>query len=368
MAEIIKIVLTGGPCAGKTTAIKFLKTKLENLNIKVLVLAEVASELMSRGITPQKVGTYKFHKQLFETQLREEKLLEKTATDSDGEKTVILYDRGLLDSKAYVTDEEFKKYISLSGKNEDMLRNAYDAVFHLKSIALSDESIYMQNENSIRKEDINLAKVLDEKILSIWTGTAHLRVIANEKDFSKKLDNLLKEVTGFIGIPEPLEIERKFLIKYPNIDFLANMNTCRKIPITQAYLNTPEEGIFRVRKRGNGKDAVYIKTVKIKINDLKRIEKETYLSEQEYKDYLARKEYVTGIISKDRYCIVYNDMYFELDVYPFWNDKATLEIELLSENQSYELPPFLSLIREVSHEPEYRNVALAQKYACFENN
>ena len=82
------------------------------------------------------------------------------------------------------------------------------------------------------------------------------------------------------------------------------------------------EGIFRIRKRGSGEDAVYIKTVKIKINDLKRIEKETYLTKSEYTDLLNRKECITGIISKDRYCIVYDDSYYELDVYPFWKDRA----------------------------------------------
>ena len=35
MAEVIKIVLTGGPCGGKTTALNFLKDELEKLNIKV---------------------------------------------------------------------------------------------------------------------------------------------------------------------------------------------------------------------------------------------------------------------------------------------------------------------------------------------
>lgn len=361
MAEVIKIVLTGGPCGGKTTALNFLKDELEKLNIKVFILEEIASGLLSNGITPQKLGVYEFHKQLFETQLKEENSLEEKAKAYNGEKAVILFDRGLLDSKAYVTDAEFKKYISISNKNEDVLRNSYDAVFHLKSVACTDENTYIKNCNSVRKEDVKLAKELDEKLLSIWTGTSHLRVIPNNSDFNKRLDNLLKEVLGFIGVPEPLEIERKFLIEYPDIDYLNNMTACRKVAITQAYLNTPEEGMFRIRKRGYGKDAVYIKTVKIKINDLKRIEKESYLTQAEYNNYLSRKECITGIISKDRYCIVYDDEYFELDVYPFWNDRATLEIELLSEDQPYKLPPFIKLIREVSHEPEYRNIALAQR-------
>ena len=76
----------------------------------------------------------------------------------------------------------------------------------------------------------------------------------------------------------------------------------------------------------------------------------------------GQRQYVTGIISKDRYCIVDNSTYYELDVYPFWNDRATIEIELLSEDQRYQLPKFVKLIREVSSEPDYRNLALAQKY------
>lgn len=361
MAEVIKIVLTGGPCAGKTTAISFIKQELENLKIKVYVLDEVASKLMSKGITPEKIGVYEFHKLLFETQLTEEKNIEKIAKGDEAQRAVILLDRGLLDSKAYVTDEEFEKYISLNNINEELLRNSYDAVFHLRSAAMSDEKTYQENYNNIRKENACLAKKIDERLLSIWTGTPHLRVIPNETSFDKKLGSLLKEVMGFLGEPEPLEIERKFLIEYPDIDYLENMKNCRKVPITQAYLNTPEEGKFRVRKRGSGENAVYIKTVKMKINDLKRIEKETYLTEDEYNNYLSKIDYITGIISKDRYCIVDNDTYYELDVYPFWKDRATLEIELLSENQLYILPDFVKLIREVSHEPKYRNISLAQK-------
>ena len=48
-------------------------------------------------------------------------------------------------------------------------------------------------------------------------------------------------------------------IEYPDIEFLNSIKTCRRIPITQAYLTTPEEGYFRIRKRGEGDKAGYIK-------------------------------------------------------------------------------------------------------------
>ena len=60
-------------------------------------------------------------------------------------------------------------------------------------------------------------------------------------DFDTKLKRLLKEVVAFLGIPKSLEIERKFLIEYPDIEFLNSIKTCRRIPITQAYLTTPED-------------------------------------------------------------------------------------------------------------------------------
>lgn len=84
--------------------------------------------------------------------------------------------------------------------------------------------------------------------MAVWTGTPHLRIIDNSTDFDTKLKRLLKEVVAFLGIPKSLEIERKFLIEYPDIEFLNSIKTCRRIPITQAYLTTPEEGYFRIRK------------------------------------------------------------------------------------------------------------------------
>ena len=362
MAEVIKIVLTGGPCAGKSTALQYVSQELNKRNIKNIIIDERATKLLLSGKSPLNMGDYEFHRQLFKEQLEEENEKVKYASYLPYDKVVIISDRGLLDSRVYVTKKDFERYSSLYGKNEDILRNSYHAVFHLVTAAKGAEEFYTLKNNAVRSESIAEAIKIDEDILEVWTGTPHLRVIDNSTDFEHKLSRLMTEILGFLGEPEPFEIERKFLLEYPDLDYINKIKTCRKVPITQAYLTTPQEGNFRIRKRGEGDGAVYIKTVKIKINDIKRIEIESYISNKEYYDYLSQKQYVTGIISKDRYCIVYNNTYYELDIYPFWNDKATLEIELLNENQSYTLPSFAKIIREVSFEPEYRNLALAQKY------
>lgn len=361
MAEVVKIVLTGGPCAGKTTALKYISEEIRKQGIEVMTIEEMATKLILRGKTPQNMGNYEFHKLLFEVELNEEREKTLEAEKMLCDKVVILFDRGLLDNRAFVTQAEFDRYSALNGVNEDVIRNSYDAVFHLVTAANGAEEYY-NLDNEARSETPNEARSVDIETMAVWTGTPHLRIIDNSTSFKEKLERLKKEVFAFLGIPQPLEIERKFLIEYPDIEYLNTIKTCRRTPITQAYLTTPKEGNFRIRKRGEGDKAVYIKTVKIKISDIKRIEIENYISKKEYNEYLSQTEYITGIISKDRYCIVDNSTYYELDVYPFWNDKATIEIELLSENQEYKLPDFVKLIKEVTYDREYRNLSLAQKY------
>ena len=74
------------------------------------------------------------------------------------------------------------------------------------------------------------------------------------------------------------------------------------------------------------------------------------------------KEYSLGTISKYRYCIAWGSTYYELDVFPFWDKLALLEIELLSEEEEYTIPDFVTVLREVTMEKAFRNLALAKKF------
>ena len=238
-------------------------------------------------------------------------------------------------------------------------------MFHLVTAAKGAEEYYQTDNNSARREDIEAARALDDRLLSVWTGTPHLRVIDNSTDFDGKLRRLLDETLAVVGIPEPLEIERKYLIVYPDLQLLNSLPACRRVPLSQTYLKTDTEGKFRVRKRGEGEDAVFIKTVKKKISEIRRVETEERISESEYKEYISNKENCKGTIAKDRYCIVWKNQYFELDVFPFWDKLALLEIELLDENQPFELPDFVIPLREVTFEKQFRNKALAETYKDY---
>ena len=54
--EISMIVLTGGPCAGKTTAQGWIETNFTKLGYKVLFIPETATELINGGIFPSRNG------------------------------------------------------------------------------------------------------------------------------------------------------------------------------------------------------------------------------------------------------------------------------------------------------------------------
>ena len=56
---------------------------------------------------------------------------------------------------------------------------------------------------------------------------------------------------------------------------------------------------------------------------------------------------------------MYKDQLFELDVYTFWDDRATLELELDNENQEIEIPPFIDVIKEITDDERYSNRALS---------
>ena len=50
--QITKIVITGGPCAGKTTGMGRIQKEFVKLGYKVLFVPETAAELITRGVAP----------------------------------------------------------------------------------------------------------------------------------------------------------------------------------------------------------------------------------------------------------------------------------------------------------------------------
>jgi CYTH domain-containing protein len=105
----------------------------------------------------------------------------------------------------------------------------------------------------------------------------------------------------------------------------------------------------------------YIETRKYRVSDLRATEEEKELSSAEYDALLALADPTLRPICKTRYAIPYKGHVVEVDLYDFWQDRATAEVELSHESEQAELPPCLSLIREVSDDKRYKNVNLARE-------
>ncbi len=235
--KISKIVLTGGPCAGKTTALSWIDKYFRDRGYTVLFVPETATELIPNGVAPWVCkSNYDFQNAVATPQKTKEKVFEEVAKGMDSEKILIVCDRGLLDGKAYMTNHEFKNLLKNMATNEVKERDSYDAVFHLVTAAKGKEDFYTLDNNNARTETKEQARVLDDKIISAWTGHPHFRIIDNSTEFEEKLERLLKEIASFLGEPEPFEIERKYLIEYSYLEELNNMPNCTKVDIIQTYL------------------------------------------------------------------------------------------------------------------------------------
>ena len=157
------------------------------------------------------------------------------------------------------------------------------------------------------------------------------------------------------------EIERKFLIAYPNVAALRTMPGCRVRRILQTYLIAPAGQTHRVRKIEEGDSTRYVETTKRRVSDLRALEEERDISLQDYEVLLRQADPALRPICKTRYATPYGAHTLEVDVYDFWQDRATLEVELRDESEAPELPPFLSVLREVSDDQRYKNVNLARE-------
>ena len=126
---IRKIVLTGGPGSGKTTVIESIKKNYGG-KYKVVVSDETASHLMGMGIRPfgdNPVPLLDFQELVLREQLSKEELINMALEYLPDKDIIVIFDRGILDNIAYISEEEFqtilKRLEEKYGENERPLCN-----------------------------------------------------------------------------------------------------------------------------------------------------------------------------------------------------------------------------------------------------
>ena len=158
------------------------------------------------------------------------------------------------------------------------------------------------------------------------------------------------------------EIERKYLIRYPDTGHLKSLPGCEVWEITQIYLKDGEGGqTRRIRQVLTGGREMFYRTFKRRLTALSAQEDEGEISREDYDRYALERDEGRSPILKTRYRVPYAGHVLEFDIYPFWNDRAILEIELRSEDETAAIPAFVEVVRDVSGEKAYKNKQLAKR-------
>ncbi|OGZ04771.1 MAG: hypothetical protein A2845_06240 [Candidatus Lloydbacteria bacterium RIFCSPHIGHO2_01_FULL_49_22] len=361
--HIPKIVITGGPCGGKTTAMTFLIQKLSSIGYYPIVVPEAPTILMQSGITPVG-GVFPlrvFQEHVIDLIVHLENTFHRAAVSLPHPKPILICDRGIMDALAYMPEDMFWDVVRSRGLDRSSMRDArYLGIFHLRSAALGAEAFYTTANNSVRLESVDEARIVDERTLQAWVGHPHVAIIDNEgKNFDDKLGLLWKKICRVLGFPIPLEIERKFLVEPVDLMLLGIPH--QAVDIEQRYLVSPAaDTVLRIRKRGQYGAYTYFETRKQEVRPSVRVETERFITPIEYLQFAQGQKSGTVILNKKRHCFVFKNQYFEFDVFAAPNHGLhLLEIELTEEQDVISLPPWIKVIRDVTDEREYSNYALA---------
>ena len=362
MKEIKKIVLTGGPCAGKTTALVKIVDYFSNYGYKVFTIPEVPTLYSQAGwnfLTPNRALYYEGERAILETQLALEDMFTRMA-EVCTKPTLIVCDRGTMDISAYMTPEMWEDITAKAGTDTNQLRARYDAVLHLVSAADGAEKYYTTATNATRYEQMNeeglrIARELDKKVVNAWTGHPHLRVINNNDDFNAKLNRVLKEIANVLGLPQPIEEERKYIV-----EVIGDIPECSESNITQTYL-VAEPGVeMRLRRRDWKGKFVNILTTKKKISETELLETERQVDNNLYESLVKQADPYRHTIVKRRKSFIWKGQYFELDDYkePISN-LMILETKGIKCHEDVKFPPFLRVIEDITGRTEYYNYNIA---------
>ena len=141
--KIWRLVLTGGPCGGKTTALARLSTFFENIGWKVYRVPETANILLSGGINFAELSpkaTEKFQGNLLKTILQIENSFFDLAAESN-RNCLVICDRGAMDASAYVSREQWNNILSSNRLDEVEIRDdRYNQV--ISQISYADLVLY----------------------------------------------------------------------------------------------------------------------------------------------------------------------------------------------------------------------------------
>ncbi|UYV76592.1 unc-132 [Cordylochernes scorpioides] len=198
-----RVVLSGGPCAGKTQGQNALCNFYEKLGWKVYRVPETATVLLGGGVKFADLGpkeAARFQNNLLKTMMCIEDTFFQLAQDS-GQNCLVICDRGTLCSSAYLSKDEWQNILLQNNLTLEEIRDKrYDQIVHLVSAAEGAEQFYSLENNKCRTEGLELARLMEQRAREVWKGHPCLDIIDNSTNFPGKIDRLIRAVAGRTGV------------------------------------------------------------------------------------------------------------------------------------------------------------------------
>lgn len=190
-------MLTGGPCAGKTTLAEMLGRAFEHSLVRV---PEAASLLFAGGFP--RFGAPDARRATQRAIFQVQRELE-AAYSAQFEERALVLDRGTVDGAAY-WPEGPDSFFKAVGTTLEAELARYDHVIYLESAAEKD---YLAHKaaNPFRKETWEEAHRLDEQTKALWRQHPRFTLITNQRSFAVKVSEVLGVVAAAIPIGGSVE-------------------------------------------------------------------------------------------------------------------------------------------------------------------
>ena len=185
-----RIVLTGGPGGGKTTAADLFRREIGE---RVVLVPEAATMVFSGGFprSTQPLAVHAAQRAIYEVQRNLEDVQAALYPDR-----VLLCDRGTVDGAAYWPGEPHHFFDEIGSTLERELAR-YDAVIFFESAAVGGMGI--EGGNPIRNESLEKAVELDGKLRALWMKHPKFVLVPHNPSFFKKISYGLAVLDGIVG-------------------------------------------------------------------------------------------------------------------------------------------------------------------------
>lgn len=186
-----KIVLTGGPCSGKTTVLRALRDEFAG----IIIVPEVATLLLEGGFPVP--GKHLPWSEEWQASFQAAVLpLQHSLEDTHRLMAVgngcqlVICDRGVLDGAAY-TPGGVPEFSRRYGVDHTLALARYESVIHLESLATAEPEKYGKAGNDSRFEPLERAQELERATRAAWDAHSRHLVLDGRRGIEGKISQVI---------------------------------------------------------------------------------------------------------------------------------------------------------------------------------